>query len=365
MILSIFVFLFVLSVLVFVHELGHFMVAKLMKMRVDEFAIGFPPRIYARQYGDTTYAINSIPMGGYVKIHGENPEQADKDPGSFQQKPVWARIAVIVAGVSMNLLFAFVVLSVAYSVGFISVSQNLADVPGAVVKDSQVYITQILPGSTAEHAALKPGDRVVSFTDPVTNAVTPVSSIGQMQAFTKSRQGNQPDLKINVERNGAPYASSVTLAPGGPALGVGLDALDTVRIPFWRAPGAALHEIGFIMKTTWDALKQFAGKLFIHGQLDKTISGPVGIYQASAAAAHQGFISVIFLMVVLSINLALLNILPIPALDGGKLFFLLTELVFRRRVIAERVENLVGVIGFSLLIILIVIVSIKDIIHLF
>ena len=168
MLLSIFVFLFVLSVLVFVHELGHFMVAKLMKMRVDEFAIGFPPRLYAKQFGETVYAINAIPMGGYVKIHGENPEQIDKDPGSFQHKPIWARIAVIVAGVFMNLLFAFVVLSIAYSVGFISVSQNLSTIPGAVVKNSQIYITQILPASAAERASLQPGDRVVSFSDPTT-----------------------------------------------------------------------------------------------------------------------------------------------------------------------------------------------------
>lgn len=366
MFLSILAFILTLGILVFVHELGHFLVAKWTGMRVDEFAIGFPPRLWGKKVGETTYAINALPLGGYVKIFGENPEEGGEDNRSFQKKPVWARMAVISAGVLMNLLFAFLVLTIAFSVGFVSSGQQLEKIPGATVKDSQVIIMSALPDSPAAKAGIEPGDIVKEVTDPATNTVTDVKSIEQLQTITRTKQAaEQRELKLEVDRNGQEKQISLQLSPSGPPLGVAIQAISTVKIPLWRAPQAAATEVWLITETTWGALKGFAGKLFTQAKLDETVSGPVGIYQATSAAAHQGIIPIVFLTVVLSVNLALLNMLPIPALDGGRMVFLIIEAIFRKRVVAERIENWVTFTGLVALLSLIFLITIKDIIRLF
>ena len=359
MLLSALTFVLVLGILVFIHELGHFSVAKWSGMRVDEFAIGFPPRIFGVKRGETTYALNAIPLGGYVKIHGENIQAEDTDPRSFHNKPMFQRIAVMVAGVTMNLLLAVIVLTIAFSVGFSSISQDLTAIPGATVVRSQLLAATVLPGSTASTTGIQPGDQISSLgTQSIANAK-------ELQVATKQRQaGNQLDTEFSFIHQGTLISKPVTLAATGPALGLGLADDQSIRVPFYRAPAVALKETWSIITVTWEALKGFGSKLFVHGQLDKDVSGPVGIYQAAASAAHTGFASVVFLLVALSLNLALLNILPIPALDGGRLFFLLIETIFRKRVVAEHIENLINTAGFALIMLLIVILSIRDIIHL-
>jgi regulator of sigma E protease len=366
MLLSLVVFILVLGILVFVHELGHFLVAKWSGMRVDEFSLGYPPRIFKRDFRGTQYSIGAIPLGGYVRIHGENPESEDNDPGSFQKKPVSRRIAVLVAGVIMNLLLAFLVLSVAYSVGFVSTSQDLSTIAGAVVKEREIYAGDIVKDSPAEHANVQPGDQLVSLDRPnVWPASQAITSTDELISVTKQLQSEGVgEITLNVSRDGKDMALPITLAKQGPALGIDLASYSLVRLPVLKAPGAAVHEIAYIMSTTWDALKGFASTLVEHGKLDSTVSGPVGIYQATASAAHAGVVPVIFLLVVLSVNLALLNVLPFPPLDGGKLFFLLLEGIFRRRVVAERWENIITLAGFVILMALIVVITFKDIVRL-
>lgn len=364
MILSIIGFIIILGVLVFVHELGHFLVAKWSGMRVDEFSIGFPPRLWSKQKGETVYSINLLPLGGYVKIHGESGEGEDDDPRSFSKQPVWKRILVVIAGVLMNFLFAFVLLTLAFSVGFVSVGQNLEAIPGAQIKESKVVVVEVQPKSAAEAAGIQPGDVIAEMAGGA--HLISVETTAQVQEFSKQRQA-EPDhsVAIKIERNGTILNKQATLATSGPALGVQIDAAHLVQIPWYRTPGVAIREIGLIAAATWDALKGFADKLFIHAQLDQSVSGPVGIYKASSSALHQGAIATTFLVIILSINLALLNILPIPALDGGKLLFLVIELIFRRKIIAERVENTISLAGMALLIGLIILITIKDIISLF
>jgi regulator of sigma E protease len=230
------------------------------------------------------------------------------------------------------------------------------------VVSSRVTITDILPGGPAEKAGLKPGDVVISVND---HAVT---SFTDFQKYTESKQeADQFNLAINLERNGEKMSVPVTLDHNqdNPPVGVAIGSIEVFRVPVWRAPVIAVQEMGAITKITWDSLGAFFGKLFLHGQLDKDVSGPVGIYQVTATAAHEGFIPTLFITILLSINLALLNILPIPALDGGKLVFLLTEVIFRKRVIAVQVENVLTMLGFALLIALIVVITAKDIMKLF
>ena len=358
MLLSILSFIAILAILVVIHEFGHFGVAKLCGMRVDEFAFGFPPRLFGRQRGDTMYAINAIPLGGYVKLHGEGAEHDDGDPRSFHNKPLLARIAVIVAGVVMNVLLAFVVLSVAFGVGFSSIRQDLTKVPGSRVVKNDVYTAEILQNSAADKAGLQAGDTLKALND------APIVSDSQLQSATKSLQAaGTLDAKLTYLRSGKEATLPVRLAASGPALGIGLDMQQVVRVPFYRSPQVAAKEVAAIVGLTWDALKGFGAQLFVHGKLDPTVSGPIGIYKATAAATHTGIIPTVFLLVALSLNLAIMNILPIPALDGGRLVFLLIEAVFRKRVIAERIENIVNTAGFALIMVLILVLSVRDIIH--
>lgn len=359
MLLSIITFILVLAILVIIHEFGHFIVAKLCGMRVDEFAFGFPPRLYGHQKGDTLYAINAIPLGGYVKLHGEGAEVDDGDPRSFHNKSLLARIAVIIAGVVMNVLLAFLVLTVAFCIGFSSISQDLTQVPGNTVVKNEVYAAEILQGSAVDKAGLQPGDDLKALNQ------TPITSDSQLQSLTKTIQksGNL-SATLTYSRNGSTGTLPVHLSASGAALGVGLEMQQIVRVPFYRAPLIAAKEVGAIVGLTWDALKGFGNELFIHGKLDPSVSGPIGIYKATASAAHAGVIPTVFLLVALSLNLAIMNILPIPALDGGRLVFLLIEGIFRKRVVAERIENIVNATGFAFIMVLILVLSVRDIIKL-
>jgi regulator of sigma E protease len=365
--ISLLVFALLLSFLVFIHELGHYAVAKWTGMRVDEFAIGFPPKIWSKKKGETTYSLNAIPFGGYVKIHGETPDaegMSDGDPRSFDKKPVRSRMAVILAGIAMNILFAFVALTVAFSFGFTSISQDLASRSDATVLRQEVLVAAVGAGSPAEKAGLKPGDLVLGLT-PAGGEETQVASITELITFTRNlqNQGNL-QLKVSYDRAGVEQEASVALNPTGPALGINIQSLDTVRVPFWQAPGVALKEMGAILGLTWDALANF-GKKLVRAELDENVSGPIGIYQATATATKMGFEQVLFLAVVLSLNLALLNLLPIPALDGGRFVFLMVEGVFRKKGVHRKLEHWMTSISFFLLIGLMLILTARDIFKLF
>ena len=365
LLLSIIVFLLVLSFLVFIHELGHFAVAKWTGMRVDEFAIGFPPRLWGKRKGETLYAINTIPFGGYVKIHGENPTESDADPRSFDQKSVWARLAVMLAGISMNILFALVALTIAFTVGFSSVSQDLTQVSGATVVKHDVVVTNVQPDSPADKAGLHAGDYVREFITP-DGKVQQINTIDELVDYAKKLQANHIDhIQISYTRNGDTKILTSSINQTGLALGVSIFSQDTIRVPVWQAPKVALKESWAIIDVTWASLKDFGAKLFEHGQLDQNVSGPVGIYQATATATKTGFAEVLFIMIVLSLNLALLNLLPFPALDGGRVLFLIIEGIFRKRVIHRGIENFLTTISFVFLIGLMVILTARDIFHLF
>lgn len=364
-ILTFLVFIFILGILVFVHELGHFAVAKWVGMRVDEFAIGFPPRLFSKKRGETSYSINALPLGGYVKIHGENGEEEEDgkkkiDPRSFGQKSVWARIAVLIAGVSMNLIFAFVVLTIAFSAGFVSVSQNLEDIKGSTIKRSEILVGAVTQDSASQKAGVLAGDVIKKAAAGGQEKV--IHSINDLTSFTKNAQTTGiTDVTLEIDRNGDILEKKLIIKnDGNPPLGAEIQPLNIVKVPAYIAPVIAVKEIGAVTEMTWDALKGFGSKLFTKGQLDSNVSGPVGVYKATGVATKQGMLSIVFLMVMLSINLAILNLMPIPALDGGKLVFLATEAIFKKRVIKEEIEQILTLIGFGLLILLMVVLTVKD-----
>lgn len=363
--IAIIVFALLLSFLVFIHELGHFAVAKWTGMRVDEFAIGFPPRIWSKRRGETLYALNAIPFGGYVKIHGEGSDEHDTDPRSFENRPVLARILVILAGITMNTLFAFIALTIAFSVGFTSIGQDLASTNGATVLRHEVLVAGVIKDSPAEKAGIRAGDLVRGF-QAEGQAEVEITSLMQLVDYTKAlQQAENFNLSVRYDHEGIQRTAVTVINAEGPALGISIQSIDTVRVPFWQAPKVAITEMKAVLELTWDALANFGKKLFTKAELDQNVSGPIGIYQATATATQMGFAQVIFLAIVLSLNLALLNLLPIPALDGGKFLFLLIELIFRKRMIHRTVEQWMTTISFFLLILLMLILTARDIFKLF
>ncbi len=351
----------VFGLLVIVHEFGHFIAAKWAGIRVDEFAIGFPPRLFAFKRGETTYAINLLPIGGYVRMPGENGETTDEqgnpDPGAFASKPANKRLIVLLAGVTMNIILAFLLLTAAEAIG--------APNPYAIVGDVQA-------GSPAADAGLHSGDHILSvngqpvkyFTDfrNDVNAVTdhtPSSTKTVPVTVVLQRKGESQPVTIVVQALAHPNASA-----GQGHFGVTADYTGApwARAPIWQAPLLGVQDMGAIVVAT----VQFVG-LLIHGVLpwNQTVSGPVGIVKATGQEASYvpvvGPAPLLTFTALISLNLAFVNALPIPALDGGRVVFVLIEMLRRGKRISPEREGLVNLIGMGALLLLILIVTINDI----
>jgi regulator of sigma E protease len=366
--MGILIFVLVLVVLILVHEFGHFVVAKLAKMRVDEFGIGYPPRAWGIKRGETLYSVNWLPFGGFVKIHGEDDSAADPAgtdvSRSFVSKPRIVQAAVLVAGIAMNLALAYVLLSLTL---FMGMPRALTAEEARSAPDAMLVISEVREGSPAEQAGLMRGDVVREVTD---GEEAFMGADGD--AFTAFIAGaGGKELTLLVERAGAPLeisampqAGAIPSDPTRAALGVGIAPVGTVSVPWWRAPidGAVL---------TWEATKQtavglvaFFGGLFTLTADLSQVSGPVGIAGAVGSASETGIVALLTLTALISINLALINLLPVPALDGGRLLFVIIEAV-RRKPIPQGVAGAMNAIGFILLILLMLVVTASDIFKLF
>jgi regulator of sigma E protease len=266
----------------------------------------------------------------------------------------------------MNVLFAFLALTIAFSIGFTSYSQDLTKIPGATVTNSHTVIASVAQDSPAAKAGIEPGDFVEAFTNPVSGVKTGIKEVRSLADFTRAqRDAGVKTMLVTLERNGELIDKSVTFATEGYPLGISSQPFNSVRVPVYRAPQVAIKEMGFVFSLTWESLSNFGHRLFYKAQLDENVSGPIGIYQATASATRMGFNSTLFLMIALSLNLALLNILPIPALDGGKLLFLIIEGIFGKRAVNRKWESAISFAGFTILILLILILTVRDVVRLF
>ncbi|MBY0538047.1 site-2 protease family protein [Patescibacteria group bacterium] len=359
---TVLIFLAVLFVLILVHEWGHFIVAKLTRMRVDEFAIGFPPRLFSRKYGETEYSLNALPLGGYVRIYGEDPtavegEVADKSR-AFGSRPKWAQALVLLAGVTMNWIFAWFLLVVIMLVG----------VPTQITEkdatdNSVIYIESVLEGSPAD-TVLPPQSKLIRVEsgDSVLNPILPST----FSEFVASRAGETIDITYQ-DVNGAentvsviPQTGVIESSPERAALGVSMSLVETVQKPL----GTAIVDAGI---QTWTMTKTIVvgfGKL-ITGQVSlNQISGPVGIAGYVGDAAAVGVTTLLYLTAFISVNLAVINLLPIPALDGGRLVFVAIEAVTRRPIPPVWASR-VNLVGFAALMLLMLLATISDISKLF
>ncbi|MEK7161417.1 MAG: RIP metalloprotease RseP [Patescibacteria group bacterium] len=370
MIITILIFIVVLGVLVFVHEFGHFIVAKKSGMQVEEFGFGFPPRIAGVQKVDgkwkwiwghkpgldgskTVYSINAIPLGGFVRILGENNESAEH-PGSFINKGFWPRFLTLIAGVVMNVILAWALLSVGYGIGLPVAVTNVSDVPkNAMFTGQQIAILEVVKDLPADKAGIKTNDVVLAIDGQEFSAVPDI------QAYVKAHAGTpvefsllrqKENIKVSVVPNANPPQGE------GPT-GVALSLVGKLKYPVH----VAVWEGG---KTTISGLKNIVSGLYgliISRTGFANLGGPVKIAKLTGEVAGMGFIYLLQFTAFLSLNLAVLNILPFPALDGGRVVFLLIEKV-RGKKNNQKFEQIVNVAGFVFLLLLMVVVTINDVI---
>lgn len=376
MITSIILFILVLALLIASHEFGHFIVAKLSGMRVDEFALGFPPKIWSKQIGETKYSINLVPFGGYVKIFGEDPTEEIKQSSdykrSFGARPKWHQALVLLAGVTCNFILAWFLFSIGFisglpvSTGFFAGSENI---PGA-----QLVVTGVMPGSPAEEAKLPAGSQIVEVAEKGGEKLTS-PTVSQMQEFIASRSGKTLEVsylaKPNFKTIDQSAIQKTELVPkdgvvtGKAAIGVSMDMVAIIKQPFYKAPVTGLVFTANMTKYTAEALWGFGKQLFNGGQKAALaqVTGPIGLVGLVGEAGKMGFIYLLTFTALISINLAVINVIPFPALDGGRLLFLLIE-VITRRPIKPIVANVANLIGFALLMLLMIAVTVKDVVTL-
>lgn len=355
MLITLLVFIAVFSVVVFVHELGHFSAARRLGVKVEEFGFGFPPRIAGFKRGNTIYSLNWIPFGGFVRLKGESGE-SEHDADSFVAQAPWKRVLILTAGVLMNLLTAAVLLSVAFGIGIPSVLDQDQIASGGKVSQEKLQLILVEEGTPAAEAGLEANDVINSINGEG------VETVEELQQIT-SRQPIEP-LELVYTRGKETQTVAITPAVPEdrdvPQIGVAAAETGLVRYPWyqalWLGPWYTLQLLWLIVVSLYDLFAM----LFTQGVVSPDVAGPIGIAVVTGQVAQLGFVYVLQFTAVLSLSLAVMNILPIPALDGGRVLFVIIEKL-RGKPVSRRVEGLVHTVGFYALILLIVVISIQDI----
>ncbi len=336
---------FVLGVLVFIHELGHFLVAKRAGIRVDKFSLGFPPTLISKKWGETVYAIGIIPLGGYVKMAGDNPdEERSGAPWEFMSKPPWKRFSVIAAGPFMNFVLAIVILS------------GLFFFRGQEI--DRAMIGEVMPNGPAETAGMKAGDYIVSIDGvEIKTSADMIDNIKDKieQPLSVSWMHND-ELKSNTVIT----FRDVALTQSGDTVEVGKIGITTGRA-YDRLGLFSSIKSGFsqALSYTW-ATFEFIGGFFSGKSKAGDVGGPIFIAKIAGATARAGFDILLEFMALLSVNLAVLNILPIPIFDGGHLLFLAAEKI-KGSPLSMKIRLLAQQAGLVFILLLIVLITYNDI----
>ncbi len=343
MLITILAFLVVLAVLITAHELGHFTTAKAFGVRVDEFGLGFPPRLLSVKLGETRYSLNAVPLGGFTKMAGE---EDPKVPRSLASKGIGARLVVLSAGSLMNALLPLLLFSIAFMV------------PQSLVT-GQVLVNEVALNSPAAKAGIESGDIILSVNEDA------VRNISDLHRYIQLNLGKKTTLVIS--RDDA-TTKEVQLIPrwkppeGQGAVGIAINMPEPTIVrqsePFWRAIPLGVKEL----IETFILFKNGILSLFIGAETLQMV-GPVGIAQITGEVAKAGISPLLKFAAFLSINLAIINMFPLPALDGGRIVFVLLEWVRRGKRIAPKTEGLIHAIGFVLLMAAILAITYQDIIR--
>jgi regulator of sigma E protease len=345
--MTIIAFLLVLSLLVLVHEGGHFLIAKLTGIRVEEFGLGYPPRLLTiTRRGDTEYTINAIPFGGFVRMLGE---EDPSHPDSFAAKSKLVRTAALLAGPLMNVVLAFLL--------FIGVGLIGLDIPVG-----SVNIVSVAPGSPAAEANLQEDDIVLSI-DGLT-----VRNTYELSRYTKERLGEEVTLSIQRGEETLPVRLTPRREPPANegAMGVIIQTVDVVgtdklRYSLWEAIPMAAGMIGDIVFAIFSGVVSM-----IQGVIapNITVAGPIGMAAMTSEIVKSGLIALMYFTAYLSIQLAIFNLIPFPALDGGRLAFIALEALRGGKRVAPEKEGLIHLVGLAILIGLMLVVSYNDIVRL-
>lgn len=372
MLLTIITFIVILGLLVLAHELGHFITAKRAGVRVEEFGFGLPPRLFGL-YRDpktkkwkmagiktktaptTIYSLNWILLGGFVKIKGEQGENAGEED-SFAHKSIGKRICIVSAGVIMNIILTIILFSFGYLIGMPRQIDETIDNRFAKIRNEQIVITNVLKGFPADLAKIQQGDRIVEIDGKL------FITIDEIQKYVNSK-GNTP-LNIRMRRDGKIYDLSLATKPlpksENLGMGVELAKVGIVSYP-WYIAGiqGVLTTLGFaneIVSAFFNLLKD----LIISQRVTIELSGPVGIAVMTGEVTRLGFIYILQFTALLSLNLAIINFIPFPALDGGRALFLIIEKI-RGKAVNAKMESIIHSIGLYFLLLLILAVTIKDV----
>jgi regulator of sigma E protease len=365
------VFILVLSVLVLIHELGHFMAARLFGIKVEEFAFGLPftRSLISIKRGETTYSIYPLLFGGFVRLHGEESLTQTEEDRSFWNRGKKQRLIVVAAGVVMNILLALVLFVGLYSI--VGVPQETRN---------KVTLTAIEEDSPADTAGLKLGDRVIAVEGkPVTDGTEfgrLMRSWGGLTVNLEIERGQGTSLLEGIaegtsERHTIAVTPRVSPPEGQGPLGVGIADYPYLIMSkcSMLSPGCWGGSIVWGVKTTgiwigrvFEGLRQIGSSL-ARGRAPEGVAGPVGIYQLTDIVSQEGVLPVIELMAVLSVNLGVFNILPIPALDGGRAFMIVLEWLRKKRVSLE-LEQKINSYGMAVLLALLALITLQDVIKL-
>lgn len=350
---TIIIFVLILGLLVFVHELGHFIAAKKAGAKIEEFGFGFPPRLYGFKKGETIYSINLIPLGGFVKILGEDGENK-KDPRSFGAQRFLAKIGILSAGVTMNVLLAMLLLMIAFKIGIpTAIFEGESD---QGMRDTKIQIVEISPDSPAAGVGLKVGDQILKagFED--------IETISELQEIINRNKG--VETEVLVKASGEEKKFLITPRNDYPEnegpLGVGLVKTGIISYPFFESIWRGFVATFSLGLTIILAFTEIIKNLLTGQKVGMDVAGPVGIAVMTNQAAKMGLVYLIQFTALLSVNLAIINFLPLPALDGGRVMLLIVEKI-RRKPLNQKIERTIHTAGFVALILLMIVVTFRDI----
>lgn len=371
--MNILIFFIVLVVLVLVHEFGHFFAAKRFGIRVDEFGFGFPPKLFGKKFGETEYTFNLLPLGGFVKIFGENPDE-DSTSGpdskrSLVNKPKWKQAIVLFAGVLANFILAWLLFSFGFMSGLPSSISNIPE--GYEVRDSHLLVLSVLPDSPAEMAGLKEGHKIV-FIGEASPDGEMVENINpeSLKEFVVSHVNEEIKIGYSSGEGDPDAVNLATLAPkpgladGDPGIGIAMDQVGIIRLPVFKALWEGAKLDWAVTSATAVGLYDLIADSFQGKGNLSSITGPVGLVGIAGEAYKFGLTYLLSFTALISVNLAIINLIPFPALDGGRLLFLLIEKIKGSR-ISSGIANAANIAGFAILLIFMLFVTYNDITKLF
>ena len=377
MLMTAIIFFLLLSVLVLVHEFGHFITARKFGVGAEEFGLGFPPRLFGwyrntqgkgiffwgnREITDapkTVYSFNLIPIGGFVKIKGENGEGTN-DPTSFAAQKIWKRCIILSAGVIMNIILAAVIIIIGLAAGLPQALEGATFPAGVQITDRRIQILSVLPKTPAESAKLQAGDIIASIDGKQ------FATYEELQKYVANKAGKV--LKYEIIRGKDDSIKSITpqIMTETKQAGIGVSIAETgiVRYPWYRAIPEGLKFTALLLWAIIVGLATVISRLFSGHSVSADVTGPVGIAALTGQMADMGFAYLAQFGAMLSLNLAVINFIPFPALDGGRVLFLIIEKI-KGKPVKQQTEAIIHNIGFIILIGLIILVTYKDIIKLF